>query len=475
MCRVLNEFKVYTYRIKSYYIKTRSLFNTFLVMFTTLSIDCFSNCKYLRNFDSGSDYLTTYSAYCWALSADGLTPSNRVTLIWCLPAVHQNDNLQHLTTHSHSDSLRIISWFIITRFLLQPTQAESEKSPNMMSIFNLRCFHSARTVSNTTMTTIQLHSQDACAPISKLLDELLLSIFVALIPSWSSVGYYFGPTTELARAISQVCSRWQQISLETSSLWRSIKLWYGTLEWKKEVFRRSANAPFIEILSPNEKSFDDFLDIPHVLPRIRFFCGSLSDKAWIQLFNSTQQPGAQLEHLLLENSPRALDGSTKFQGDVSPLQYLRVQTTDNMDLTSLFFSNLREVNIGQNKFPLSVSYLKSVAANIPFLERLTIRGTIVSAKMICICVKLASPVFSNYQPACVTNTSLTILIYPKNAYCVYIVTGQVVPTPSQISSLDSYMIIHKCQTPSLISRSPGAASQLGMEPAFSGVMNPAMS
>lgn len=231
-------------------------------------------------------------------------------------------------------------------------------------------------MSDITETMLHLRPQNERAPISKLFDELLSSIFIVLIPSWSSIGYYFGPTYQLARAISQVCSRWRQLSLGLPSLWKSIELRYGTSQWKEELFRRSANAPFIEIRSPSNESFDEILGIPGVLPRIRSFDGRMSFMAWVRLFSSAQQLGARLEHLSFDYGPGEPDERTslQFHGHAPPLRYLMMCKTDNVDLASPFFSNLRHVNIEQDA--LSVPYLVSIAENMPFLERLHLKAPV---------------------------------------------------------------------------------------------------
>lgn len=207
-------------------------------------------------------------------------------------------------------------------------------------------------------------------PISILFDELLSSIFLILVPSWSSAGYYI--TYKVRAHISQVCSRWRQLSLSIPRLWKSIELSHHKQGWSEELFRRSANAPFIEIFSPSASHFDNMaLHIPGILPRIRFLYGSLSTNAWVQLFNSAQQPGAQLEYFRLVDS----HATVAFHGHVPPLRYMKMLKTDNMDLTSPFFSNLRVVYISQPT--LSVPYLASVAMNMPFLEKLNVKTRVI--------------------------------------------------------------------------------------------------
>lgn len=222
-------------------------------------------------------------------------------------------------------------------------------------------------MSDITQSAIHLRSQNTQALISMLFNELLESIFLILVPSWSSVGYYFGRIDQLARAISQVCSRWRQLSLRLPNLWKSIELGYGTLPWKEELLRRSMNAPFIEIQSPDDECFDEFLDIniPNIL-----FNGGLSAKGWVQLFNSAQQPGVQLERLFIDSTSEALEQPTElmFHGYAPPLHDMWMGKTDHVNLTLPFFSNLRSMNIIQPE--LSISNLASIVANIPYLKRL---------------------------------------------------------------------------------------------------------
>lgn len=86
----------------------------------------------------------------------------------------------------------------------------------------------------------------------------------------------------------------------------------------------------------------------------------------------------QLEHFSLNRDSKALWEPIilSFHGPVPPLRVFYCErNTENLDLSSPFFFNLRDLNLGRDTLPISEFTL--IVENMPFLERLTIETLVI--------------------------------------------------------------------------------------------------
>ena len=226
------------------------------------------------------------------------------------------------------------------------------------------------------------YSTSGVSPISKLPDEILLSIFLMNLTPCRHFSTCLEWQKRTIRFASQVCRHWRAVALNYAILWTSIMDFdKDSFEWTQELLGRSKQMPLnigCRTAACRPKHLDLVLGLS---PQCRTF--SLEVKEFTDGFlNTIQKPAPHLEvfgvHLnwggeaSIMTLPKIL-----FNGDAPKLREVRLHQCP-FDITTPAFSQLTclEVSWAHGFVGPTVSEWLNLLNNIPRLKKLLISKSI---------------------------------------------------------------------------------------------------
>jgi len=223
------------------------------------------------------------------------------------------------------------------------------------------------------------YSTSGVSPISKLPEEILLSIFLMNLTPCRYFSTCLEWQEQTTRSVSQVCRHWRAVALNYPILWTSIMDFdKDSFEWTQELLGRSKQMPLnigCPIAACRPKNLDLVLDFG---PQCRTFC--LEVEAFTEGFlNAIQKPAPHLEvfgvHLKWGEAGVTTLPKILFNGDAPKLREVHLKWC-RFDVTTLAFSQLTclEVSWAHGFVGPTVSEWLNLLNNIPRLKKLILKS-----------------------------------------------------------------------------------------------------
>lgn len=213
------------------------------------------------------------------------------------------------------------------------------------------------------MTEDEKHLQYQLAPVARLPDDVLGYIFGLLVtvdhgPNEPSPKSQISDciSKDAMRYASQVCTHWRYLSLGISTLWAHVDIGkYGTINWSKELIKRSHPAP-LSIRCFDGAIFCDLVRVQDLTSRLYMIAAWYCDEmAWVTILSWSLLPSSNLA-ILSFNCPNL---SNPVDGEFLPIEdYTLVKGARSFDelyfrdcrtnLNLLLLTNLRILKLENN-------------------------------------------------------------------------------------------------------------------------------